>query len=60
MNHAAKLFLEKAKQYDEMLQEATYEYKTGMRHLARMMGVEPETFTQADADVSKSRFGCIN
>lgn len=59
MNYAAKVFLERAKQYDEMMQEANQEHKIGMRHLAGMMGVEPETFTQADADVSESRF-CVN
>lgn len=53
MNYAAKVFLERAKEYDEMLQEANHEYKIGMRHLANMMGDDPETFTQADADVSK-------
>lgn len=60
MNRAARVFLERAKQYDEMLQEADHEYKIGMRHLAKMMGVEPDTFTQADADVSKSHCRCMN
>lgn len=51
--------MEKAKKYDEMIENANHEYKTGMRHLATMMGVEPESFTQADADVSKIRFYCF-
>lgn len=51
MNHAAKVFLERAKEYDEMIGEANDEYRIGMRHLANMMGTDPDTFTQQDADV---------
>lgn len=53
MNNAAKIFLERAREYDEMIEEAGAEYRIGMRHLANMMGSDPETFTQADADVSE-------
>lgn len=53
MNNAAKIFLERAREYDEMIEEAGAEYRIGMRHLANMMGNDPETFTQADADVSE-------
>lgn len=52
MNKAAKVFLERAREYDEMIEEAGAEYRIGMRHLANMMGADPETFTQQDANVS--------
>lgn len=52
LNSAARAFLERAREYDEMIQEAQSEYRIGMRHLANMMGADPETFTQKDADVS--------
>lgn len=51
MNKAAKVFLERAQEYDEMIEEAGAEYRIGMRHLANMMGANPETFTQQDANV---------
>lgn len=51
LSRAALVYLEKAKQYDEMISEARAEYTTGMRHLANMMGENPESFTQADANV---------
>lgn len=52
LSRAAIAYLEKAKQYDDMIREARAEYSTGMRHLANMMGENPDTFTQADANVS--------
>lgn len=51
LSNAAKVFLDRAKEYDEMMQEARNDYQIGMRHLANMMGADPDTFTQADADV---------
>lgn len=51
LSKAAKAYLERAQKYDEMISEARAEYTTGMRHLANMMGENPETFTQADANV---------
>lgn len=54
LNNAAKVFLDRAREYNEMMEEAQTEYRIGMRHLANMMGSDPDTFTQADADVSKS------
>lgn len=52
LNNAARIFLQRAREYDEMIQEAQSEYRIGMRHLANMMGADPESFTQKDADVS--------
>lgn len=51
LSKAAKAYLERAQKYDEMISEARAEYTTGMRHLANMMGENPDTFTQADANV---------
>ncbi len=34
--------------------EEKYNFDVGKRHLANMMGRDPETFTQADIDVSIS------
>lgn len=34
------------------MEEQTHEFSVGKRHLANMMGVDPETFTQKDIDVS--------
>jgi small subunit ribosomal protein S9 len=33
------------------MDQQIHEYKIGKRHLANMMGVDPETFTQKDIDV---------
>lgn len=52
INNAARIFMERSREYDEMIEEARSEYRIGMRHLANMMGVDPETFTQNDANVS--------
>lgn len=54
MNNAAKVFLERAREYDEMIQEAGAEYRIGLRHLANMMGSDPESFTQEDANVTRA------
>lgn len=34
------------------MEQQTHEYNVGKRHLANMMGVDPETFSQKDIDVS--------
>jgi len=34
------------------MEQQTHEYNIGKRHLANMMGVDAETFTQKDIDVS--------
>lgn len=59
LNNAARIFLQRAREYDEMIQEAQSEYRIGMRHLANMMGADPESFTQKDADVS-TRYTTVN
>lgn len=47
-----KAYLERAKEHDEFMKKQRHEYKIGKRHLANMMGEDPETFTQEDIDVS--------
>lgn len=37
---------------DDFMEQQTHEYNVGKRHLANMMGADPETFTQTDIDVS--------
>lgn len=36
---------------DTFMEQQTHEYNVGKRHLANMMGVDAETFTQKDIDV---------
>ncbi|XP_044731666.1 28S ribosomal protein S9, mitochondrial [Chrysoperla carnea] len=47
---AMKAYLERAKEHDEFMQQQNTEYQIGKRHLANMMGEDPETFTQDDID----------
>lgn len=51
--------MERSREYDEMIEEARSEYRIGLRHLANMMGADPETFTQDDANVSLNFFGLL-
>lgn len=37
---------------DAFIQQEQEDYKIGKRHLANMMGEDPEHFTQADVEVS--------
>lgn len=57
MNKAARMFMERAREYDEMIEDARLEYQLGLRHLANMMGEDPEMFTQKDANVSSNAVG---
>lgn len=47
---AMKAYLERAKAHDEFMRIQNLEFKIGKRHLANMMGEDPETFTSADID----------
>ncbi len=46
-----RAYLERAKEHDEFMKVKDEEYRIGKRHLANMMGEDPETFTQEDIDV---------
>lgn len=45
-----KTYLERAREHDEFMKTQEYEYQIGKRHLANMMGEDPESFTQEDVD----------
>lgn len=45
-----KAYLERAHEHDEFMRIQRQEYQIGKRHLANMMGEDPETFTQDDVD----------
>jgi hypothetical protein len=40
---------------DEFMKEQLLQYNIGTRHLANMMGEDPDTFTQEDVDVSTQK-----
>ncbi|XP_018331834.1 28S ribosomal protein S9, mitochondrial [Agrilus planipennis] len=50
MSKAMKAYLERAQAHDEFMKQQNYEFQIGKRHLANMMGENPETFTQDDVD----------
>ncbi|XP_023708287.1 28S ribosomal protein S9, mitochondrial [Cryptotermes secundus] len=45
-----RAYLERAQKHDEFLKEQLLQYNIGKRHLANMMGEDPETFMQEDID----------
>ncbi|XP_026494376.2 small ribosomal subunit protein uS9m [Vanessa tameamea] len=50
VSKAMRAYLERAKEHDEFMKKQQFEYNIGKRHLANMMGEDPETFTQKDVD----------
>ncbi|XP_042892978.1 28S ribosomal protein S9, mitochondrial-like [Penaeus japonicus] len=50
LSKAMKAYIERAKTHDAFMFEQISEYEIGRRHLANMMGEDPETFTQEDVD----------
>ena len=44
---------------DRLYNTELQQYETGKRHLARMMGEDPDTFTQRQIDVSDSAHSCL-
>uniref|UniRef100_A0A1B6M7P8 Small ribosomal subunit protein uS9m n=1 Tax=Graphocephala atropunctata TaxID=36148 RepID=A0A1B6M7P8_9HEMI len=47
---AMRAYLERSQAYNKFMAQEQEEYKTGKRHLANMMGKDPETFTQSDVN----------
>lgn len=45
-----RAYLERAKEHDDFMKKQEFEYSIGKRHLANMMGEDPENFTQKDVD----------
>lgn len=50
ISKAMVAYLEKAKKYDAMMLEEISQYEIGRRHLANIMGADPESFSQEDID----------
>ncbi|XP_068620083.1 small ribosomal subunit protein uS9m [Battus philenor] len=50
ISKAMKAYLERAREHDDFMKKQQFEYNIGKRHLANMMGEDPETFTQKDVD----------
>lgn len=50
ISKAMKAYLERAREHDEFMNKQQFEYNIGKRHLANMMGEDPETFSQKDVD----------
>lgn len=48
---AMKAYIQRAQEHDEFMRVQEDEYRIGKRHLANMMGEDPETFTQDDVNV---------
>lgn len=49
-SRAMKAYLERSRDHDEFIKTKKQEYELGKRHLANMMGEDPENFTQEDVD----------
>ncbi|OQV24434.1 28S ribosomal protein S9, mitochondrial [Hypsibius exemplaris] len=52
VNKAMRAYLERAQAHNMFMKQQTSEFEIGRRHLANMMGEDPETFTQEDIDRS--------
>ncbi|XP_037942873.1 28S ribosomal protein S9, mitochondrial [Teleopsis dalmanni] len=50
VSKAMTAYLERAKEHDDFMKTQNLEYQIGKRHLANMMGEDPESFTQEDID----------
>lgn len=50
VSKSMKAYLQRAQEHDEFMKKQHLEYNIGKRHLANMMGEDPETFTQKDVD----------
>lgn len=60
VSKAMKAYLERAQEHDEFMKTQHLEYQIGKRHLANMMGADPETFTQEDVDVGCRGLLCFS
>ncbi|KAK2579036.1 hypothetical protein KPH14_002829 [Odynerus spinipes] len=52
LSKAMRAYLHRAQKYEEFMKHEVLEYETGKRHLANMMGMDPENFTQQDVNKS--------
>ncbi len=56
ISRAMAYYLEKVAKRESVMKVKTAEYEIGKRHLAKMMGENPDTFTQAEIDVPKIEY----
>lgn len=49
-SRAMKVYLERAREHEDFMKQQQHEFEVGKRHLANMMGEDPENFTQEDID----------
>lgn len=49
-SRAMKVYLERAREHEEFMKQQQHEFEIGKRHLANMMGEDPENFSQEDID----------
>lgn len=52
MHKSMKVYFQQAQEYKEFIQKQVAEYDIGKRHLANMMGEDPDNFSEADVDRS--------
>ncbi|XP_017081968.1 28S ribosomal protein S9, mitochondrial [Drosophila eugracilis] len=50
VSKAMRAYLKRANEHDEFMKTQHLEFQVGKRHLANIMGADPETFTQEDID----------
>ncbi|KOX73970.1 Transient receptor potential channel pyrexia, partial [Melipona quadrifasciata] len=50
INKAMKVYLERSREYKQFMEKQIAEYNIGKRHLAKIMGEDPDNFTEADID----------
>ena len=50
VSKAMRIYLQRSKEYHEFVDKEIAKYELGKRHLANMMGEDPDTFTQEDID----------
>ncbi|GFR96470.1 28S ribosomal protein S9, mitochondrial [Elysia marginata] len=50
ISRAMRAYMEQAKAYDQKMKAEVAEFEIGKRHLANIMGEDPDSFTQADVD----------
>lgn len=56
ISKAMRAYLERSRAHDDFMKIKNLEYQIGKRHLANMMGEDPENFTQDDIDVKHLHF----
>lgn len=50
ISKAMRAYLQRSQEHDQFFKQQKTEFDIGVRHLANMMGEDPETFTQKDID----------